>query len=382
MKIAIITHYYNSKNYGGNLQSYALCKFFKEMGFQAEQISFERRANRKNTKVTVKKIIKKLLRKLSKVIDKKISGDLQKRNARLDEFNKNVIPHTNTVYNENTIAQCVDSYDAFITGSDQVWHPVAYCSAYGLEFVPSNKIKMSYAASLAIEEITDEYREVLKKSLSDFQGVSVRESSAVALLSDIVTQNICVSLDPVFLLSKESWDDVCSDYRVESSYVFCYFLGDNKLSRTLTQQYAEAHNLKILTLPHLLGKYRKCDSDFGDERLYDVSPEDFIALIKNAEIVFTDSFHATVFSIIYEKEFVVFNRDSSGSMKTRLNCILDEFNLSDRFCNSHSHNGVDYIDSLAKIDFIPVKQRLEHLKSDSIAYFKNILESHYEDKSN
>lgn len=383
MKIAVITHYYNSKNYGGNLQAYALCEFLEQMGVQAEQISFERSLNRKKTKITATKIIKKALDLLSKIRDKRISKYLKKRNLRLDSFNKNAIPHTTTVYNEKNISRCVDAYDVFITGSDQVWHPVAYCSVYGLEFVPSDKVKLSYAASLATDEITDEYRDVLKKSLADFKGVSVRESSAIALLSDVVTKEIHVSLDPVFLLSQGCWDELCSSYRIESSYVFCYFLGENKLSRTLTEQYARKHDLKIVTLPHLRGKYRKCDADFGDEPLYDVSPEDLIALIKNADVVFTDSFHATAFSIIYEKEFVVFNRDSAGTMKTRLSCLLDEFNLSNRFCDCDKKDGVAYIDSLSKIDFKPVKKRIESLKTESIEYLKkHILESEYEDESN
>ncbi len=383
MKIAIITHYYNSKNYGGNLQAYALCKVLDQMGMNAEQISFDRYANRKRSRITVKKIAKNIFYGLSKLRSVSIREGLKHRNHRLDAFNRNVIPHTTTIYNEKNISQCVDNYDVFITGSDQVWHPVAYCSAYGLEFVPSNKIKLSYAASLASSEITDEYRSILKRSLADFNGISVRESSSVELLKDIVTTKIHVSLDPVFLLSQDHWDEVCSNFTVESPYIFCYFLGDNKFVRMLTEKYAKEHNLKVVTLPHLLGSYRKCDANFGDERLYDVSPEDFIALIKNAQMIFTDSFHAAVFSIIYEKEFVVFNRaagGTAGAMKTRLNCLLDTFNLSDRFYNFSENDGIDYIDSLSKIDFRPVKTILEALKSDSIKYLKNfILESGYED---
>ena len=383
MKIAIITHYYGSKNYGGNLQAYALCKVLHQMGMQAEQISFDRYANRKKSKITAKKIAKNILRRLSRLRSRSISEDLKKRNASLDSFNRNVVPHTTTVYDEKSIFQCVENYDVFITGSDQVWHPVAYCPAYGLEFVPSDKIKLSYAASLATDKITDEYSNVLKRSLSDFKGISVRESSAVDLLQNIVNTELHVSLDPVFLLSRDHWDELCSNYTADSPYIFVYFLGDNKASRILTEQYAKKHNLKVVTLPHLSGDYRKCDADFGDERLYDVSPEDFISLIKGAYKVFTDSFHAAVFSIIYEKDFVVFDRAVSGTggaMKTRLSCLLDTFYLSDRFCGFSEKNGIEYIDSLSKIDFEPVKTILEGLKSDSIEYLKKyILESSYED---
>jgi hypothetical protein len=382
MKVAIITHYYNSKNYGGNLQAYALCKALRKMSVDAEQISFDRYANRKKAKITFKKIIKNVLLIMSKFIYRDAYKNIRLRNQCFDQFNRTIIPHSQTIYDSNNISECVDNYDIFITGSDQVWHPIAYCPEYGLEFVPSNKIKLSYAASLAVNEITSEYQNVLKKCLADFRAISVRESSSIDLLKDIVKTEIYVSIDPVFLLSQNDWNEVCSDFSYRNPYVFCYFLGDNDNSRIVAEKYATEHNLKILTLPHLLGKYRKCDKNFGDEKLYDISPADFLALVKGAQIVFTDSFHAAVFSIIYEKEFVVFERDTIGvskDMKTRLTCLLDMFDLSERFSVLVGEKAVRHIEKLSKIDFSLVAMKLEVLKNESLEYLKEyVLKNNYE----
>lgn len=382
MKVAIITHYYNSKNYGGNLQAYALCKALRKMGVDAEQISFNRYVNRKKNKITLKKIVKKVLLTTSNLINRDACRNIRLRNKAFEQFNRTVIPHSQVVYSSDNISECVDNYDIFITGSDQVWHPIAYCPEYGLEFVPSDKIKLSYAASLAVNEITSEYRNVLKKALADFRAVSVRESSAVELLKNTVKTEIYVSLDPVFLLSQDDWNEVCGDFSYKTPYIFCYFLGDNSASRIVAEKYAKKHNLKILTLPFLLGNYRKCDKNFGNEKLYDVSPADFLALVKGAQIVFTDSFHAAVFSIIYEKEFVVFDRESRSSaksMKTRLRCLLDTFDLSERFSLYGGEKGVLYIDSLPKIDFSSIGVKIESLKKDSIEYLKEyVLKNNYE----
>lgn len=381
MKIAIITHYYNSKNYGGNLQAYALCKVLNNMGLDAEQLSFDRYAGRKRT-YHVMGAIRFLTRAITKVQTHSIKHDLKRRNESIGSFNKDWIPHSAKIYDNSTISQCVDNYDVFITGSDQVWHPVAYCPAYGLEFVPSNKVKLSYAASIASDVISEEYQTILKRSLADFVGISVREHSAAVLLRDVVSTPVRVTLDPTLLLSREEWDDVCGDYNYKESYLFCCFLGKSIEHRKLAEEYAKLHGLKIVTLPHLLGDYRKCDKQFGDDKLYDVSPQEFISLIKGCAAVFTDSFHATVFSAIYEKEFVVFDRSISGSMGSRLRSLMEELSMEERFCNTADRMSMQYITTLPPICFEKTKISIEQLKADSLRYLQNcIFGNNYERKS-
>lgn len=372
MKAGVVTHYYNSKNYGGNLQAYALCKVLNDLGIDTEQISFRRDTEHKRS-LTVRGAVRFGRKIVTKIRNYSIRHEMAIRNASIEKFNQNMIPHTKTVYNKDTIRQCVDDYDVFVTGSDQVWHPAAYCPAYGLEFVPSNKVKISYAASLASDTVSEQHQNTLKKCLEDFSGISVRETRAAELLKDIADKPIEVSLDPTLLLQREDWDVICSELAFEKPYIFCYFLGDSKQQRHLVTEYAARHQLKIVTIPYLLGNFRNCDKTFGDEKLYDVSPADFVALIKNAQFVFTDSFHAAVFSAIYEKEFVVFDRSVGSSMGSRLSSLMKLLDMEARFCNTPIRNTLKYIDALQSVEYNSAKIAIEEKKAHSIMYLKRCI---------
>ena len=142
MKAAIITHYHNSNNYGGNLQAYALCRVLQNLGVEAEQLDFVKPLPQKK-KPALRKTGRLVKNSLAKIRNSPIAKKLKIRNRSIRSFNRDVIPHTNEVYTADTIANCIDNYDVFISGSDQVWQPVAYCPASGLNFVPSGKIKIS-----------------------------------------------------------------------------------------------------------------------------------------------------------------------------------------------------------------------------------------------
>ena len=372
MKAAIITHYYNSNNYGGNLQAYALCKVLHSLGVEAEQLDFVKPAPKKRLS-SLRKVARYAKKSISLLRNFHIAPNLKERNRSIREFNRNVIPHTKEVYTADTISDCLDNYDVFITGSVQVWHPIAYCPAYGLDFVPSGKIKMSYAASIACDEISEDYRSILRQNLVDFSGISVREEHAALLRKDIVSKPVVVSLDPTLLLSKEEWDGICTNQSIHGAYLFCYFLGDSTLQRNLAKEYAEIHQLKIVTLPYLMGDYRSCDKNFGDEKLYDVSPSDFLALVRGATAVFTDSFHATAFSVIYERPFVVFDRKIGNSMGSRLRGLVESIGLQERFCDTIDKNTIEYIDSLSDVHFDRVNAKIDLLKTDSIMYLKRCI---------
>ena len=134
MKVGIVTHYYKSENYGGNLQAYALCKVVEGLGHEVEQISLNRIKD-KGIAFFLKRVIRKVLK-----FDIRNISNFRKRKKAFLKFNLEKIPHSKE-YSERTINQSADCYDAFITGSDQVWHPYAVCEAYLLTFVPKSKIK-------------------------------------------------------------------------------------------------------------------------------------------------------------------------------------------------------------------------------------------------
>ena len=138
---------------------------------------------------------------------------------------------------------------------------------------------------------------------------------------------------------------------IEEKYVFCYFLGENNKERKIAREFAKLHNLRLVTIPHAGGIIQSIDRNFGDKRLYDASPEHFLSLIKYAEFIFTDSFHAVLFSNIYQKQYFVFNRSSKGEMSSRIVDITKLFHQEDRFCAGKEKEKLEYITLLPNIDY-------------------------------
>lgn len=365
MKIGIVTHYFKSENYGGNLQAYALCRFLNESGYEAEQISYDITSDQ-----SLITRLKLRLRNLWFWHSLSFARNRKKRKNKILLFNK-TIPHSKP-YNKNTIGSCVENYDAFIVGSDQVWHPNAVCDAYLLKFV-KNKIKLSYAASFAVNELSGNQKEAYREALRSFDGISVREEKGIEILKGLTDKRVWWSLDPTLLLSAEQWNDIISRKVEEAPYIFCYFLGEDFNHRKLACEFAEKNDLPIVTLPNLKGKFRACDKNFGDKQLYDVSPADFISLIKNATYILTDSFHATAFSIIFEKQFFVFERTGVKSMGSRLDSLTKLFESTEHFCNTQDKLTLEYLSNIEKINYNKEFLEFTKQKNESVEYLTEIL---------
>lgn len=378
MKIGIITHYYNSKNYGGNLQAYALCKYLSKNN-NVEQICYVNVGNESNaSKIkkygllkTAKKIFSRIIKKVNNLTNKKsqnlISANLQIRCKTIANFNSN-IPHSNKVYNKHNIKEVSNEYDLFITGSDQVWHPEAICPAYVLDF--TDKPKISYAASIATNVIPTEQKTLLENSLKTFKALSVREKSSCDILKG-VGKNIEWVLDPVFLIDKEEWLDISGKRKIDDDYVFCYFLGTDKKYRKAVKEYAFKHHFKIVSMPYLLGEFNKADKGFADIDLYDVSPLDFVNLIINSKMVFTDSFHTSAFSCIFEKDFFVFTRTKYSSSKERMLSLSELFNIKERLCFDKKDISIYNFDNVkskvfASDKYFELKKKSEKFLLDNI----------------
>ncbi len=381
-KIGIITHYYKSTNYGGNLQAYALCALLnKQKDVCAEQICYDfqqvlpRSIKDKLKGKSLLEIVAAVWRKVCCSSRQKLKTQVQEQRQRaFFDFNGNIIAHSKEKYQNEDIYKCVNDYDAFITGSDQVWNFTWYNPAFFLDFVPSEKTKISYAASIALSSLTDEQKAIVKKSLKDYKAVSVREKSAVELLDGLSPVPVQTTLDPTLLLSADDWDKVCAEKKTDGEYIFCYFLGENKKSRQITEKFAQKRGLKIIAIPYVGGVINATERKFGDERRIDVSPQRFLSLIKHAKYVFTDSFHAVVFSNIYKKQYFVFNRNQKGAMSTRITDITELFGQTERFCAGKERESFAYVESLGEIDYTKSNAEFARLKEQSIAFLRENLE--------
>ena len=354
-RIGIITQYYNSSNFGGLLQAYALCEYLNSKGYESKQIVYNQYASwtdltKKGNKENKLQAfaIRKFINLLAKV-NNRVHGVSDLRTRRRDSckgFREN-IPHTDKLYDETNIAECVNDFEAFITGSDQVWRPSMFCPAFFLSFVDGSvKPKISYAASVNSDLSDSKVRSIYAELLKDFTTISVREEKDTKVIQSISKVPVHWAIDPVFLLSEKQWKEKFQASGIKDPFIFCYFLGDGLKERELAEEYAGKHHLKIVTIPYMKKNYRKCDRTFGDIRLIDVSPNLFLSLINESKYVFTDSFHASAFSIIFKKSFVVFERDDHPEMSERIVSLTSLFRCEERYCNNSQKKNLQYIETL------------------------------------
>lgn len=378
-RIGIVTLFHGSLNYGAVLQACAMCRVLEKMGFAPEQIRFSMDSPRKRT---VGETIRKLLNPalvLSFVKDK-IKGFWRSRRLRgrrqaFSGFNTRYIPSSEAVYDSEAIRACGGIYDGFITGSDQVWNPEHYFGAYFLDFAPAGKPKLSYAASVGMKTLTEEYSEQIRGHLKDFTAVSLREQDAVALVQPLTQLPVEQVLDPTLLLDREQWDAMCGGPLVEQPYIFCFFLGHAPKARALAREYARKHGLKIVTIPHASSLYVRGGSSWGDVRFWNASPAEFLSLVKYARCVFTDSFHACAFSTIYRKEFFVFQRTGHMGMSGRIESLLSMLSCREHFCDTEDKLRLSYIEAQRPVDYDIGAERFSTLREVSFAYLERSLAS-------
>lgn len=385
-KIAVLTLFHNSTNYGGNLQAYALCQALNQQGFQAEQLRIDcyedcyalQTMSRAKFAIlkAVKRPAKAVLSRFFPGYRRKKATQQQLRQPLLDafrHFNYDLTPHSGRVYTSATIGKAADLYDGFVTGSDQVWNPRWYSAPFFLTFV-KHKPKVAYAASIAQASLPQWIRALYRKHLRDFTAVSVRETAAVQLLEGIAPEEAEFVLDPTLLLTRQDWDKVCTPRQVAEPYAFCYFLGDDPAMRQTAAAYAQAHGLTLVTIPNATGLVHKNDKNFGDLQLATPSPEEFISLIRHADQVFTDSFHASVFSLIYERQFCVFARAGHKAMGSRLDSLTALFHVEERHCDTPERTCLSYVESLSPIDYSRPVPGLEEARRASLTFLTSHLE--------
>lgn len=370
MKIGIITMFHNSSNYGGVLQAYALTKFLRNEGIIAEQIcynNFSAFSLKRRFFLLIKRVylVGKSLKHL--IIIFKIC----KRNKIFKINAKKIIPHSSKIYNERNIKNCNKIYDGFITGSDQVWH--GEWPAYFLSFANSDKKKVAYSVSCGKNVLLQSDLTKIKRYALDFNAISVREIETQKQLQDLFPdRKIELLLDPTLLLNSNDWDEVTAPRKIKEKYIFCYFLGNDCKIRNLAKEYSDANSLILVSIPHMQNFIEKSDLNFGDVQLYDANIQDFLSYIKNAEMIFTDSFHASVFSLVFHKQFITFERIKHKEMNNRIETLMSLFNTKERFLHENQFS-LNTIKNLESINYLTSFSDFEDRKKQSISFLKDNL---------
>lgn len=333
MKKAAILTLYGNCNFGNKLQNYAVQEILKKYNFEVSNIINVPILNDKKISL-IKKYkfyMKLILNKILYNIDVNSCcnpTDNKKRQKLFLDFNK-YINNTNTYFSFSNIKK-FKNYDYYIIGSDQVWNPYYYglSDFYLANF--TDKPKIAFSASFGVEEIPEKYHSKIKCALNNFKSISVREFSAKKIIEDIVgRKDVEVLIDPTMLLTTEEWDLVSKKpVQIDSlngkKYILTYFLGNLSINRKeAIEKVAKENDCEIV---NILDK----ESPF-----YECGPSEFLYLEKNAFLICTDSFHSSVFAILYNRSFVIFDREKKGtvSMNSRLDTLISKFKLKNRKYN-------------------------------------------------
>lgn len=375
---------YDCDNYGSMLQILATQKAIEKCGWQYEIIRYDKK--------TIKFILGNLSRAFNPYFMKGKMMEVTKKlhlkkhpeiesgnNARLALFreyrNKYIGPYSPIYKGFDKLVKNASSYDAVMVGSDQLWTPAGLMTKfYNLLFVPDNVRKISLATSFGVTEIPEDQVELTKQYLNRIDFLSVREVSGQVLIEKLTGRKATVAVDPTLLFDGNEWIEIFAyEKQSESPYIFAYFLGDNNTHRDAVEQLAKKKNLKIITCPHM-DEFVERDMSFGDDKRFEVSPVDFLNLIRGAEYIVTDSFHGSVFSILNHKKFLTVNRYSDNlrkSKNTRIESLFSLLGIEDRHFISESTDIEMAID--ANIDYVEVDRRLSDLRNESFDFIKKAL---------
>lgn len=363
-------------NYGSILQAYALqqqlnsyngieyeiiCQYGKKV---ASASSFYEKLKR----IGLRKSLKRAVWKFG-------LPKLRERNHRIQQFTDIHLNISDAVYNEHTIEQANAVYDGFVCGSDQIWNPdlVSTNSMYWLGFADLDKIKFSYAPSIGVNAFTEEQRKAIISNLESFTAISSREESGTKLINDALKTQKCVTvLDPTMLVNRNVWDELCAPRKYSKPYILVYMLRGTKKQRKLIESFAKRKNLPIVTMPFLDSeRIELYDFVFGDFKFWDADPSDFISVIKNAEYVFTDSFHCMVFSCLYHTEFFTFPKIGKSQLN-RVIGLQEMLGIKNRMITEAIT--IDDILHTEKISWVTVDAILEQKRDFSRRYIEKVLD--------
>lgn len=391
MRIAIIT-WLSYPNYGTVLQAYALQQALEQLGhstallsdrevlqafrkehpYPKELVEADRRSNAASP-TSLRELVlhpRRLLRSVKARLDPKGYGKPceSSQQAVLEFMNGELAVDYDVTPKD--LSSLNDRYDVFVCGSDQIWSvlPVNYNPYYFLDFV--KKPKLSYAPSLGTDRIPPETGAEISRLLKDFSAVSVRESRSAEQLSELLRREVAWVADPTLLHDRSFWTAFASGVApIRGRYLLCYFLESRQWYFDRAEALAKALHLKMILLPsrweHLIR---------GCVETKTVGPREFVAYFRDAACVLTDSYHGSIFSLLFEKDFQYLQRfrtDDPGSQNIRVTSLFDRLGLQDRIVTQDGGEMPPY--NIPEYD--QIRQKTAQFRISSRQYLETSLDS-------
>lgn len=375
MKIGIIT-FNGAHNYGAQIQVFAMQTYLVSLGHDVKVINYRIPEIAKSYRVIKHKKRKNKL-KGALIYGYEYLDLYTKKRYKLrkrDKFEYFINNHLNVTDEYTTIDELRSAnfdFDIMLSGSDQVWNfnlTKGLKPAFFLDFGNKDIKRISYAASLGIEEIPDSYKNIYKKYLSNLDNIAVREESAKDLLTPLTDKDVEVVLDPTFLVDRSVYDEILVKPTTSEKYIYMHMLVEDELLLQYVKEASERLNLPII---------HNKDNKYFDNELYlanDTGPKEFLGLISNAEYVFTNSFHATALSIIFNKLFVTIPHKK---YPTRMVNLLSKFDLLNFLLGTYDSK---FLIEKQKIDYKSVNKIMKNSAASSKQYLDKALVLDHKDK--
>lgn len=374
-KIGVIT-LVDYNNYGNRLQNYATHKILSSMGYNVETINYTVQLNNdllskihRLRKLSLGEIINRISHKINqttKTQEEKRKNEIQRqKELNFIEFSsKHICEYKYKIKTKEDLEYLNNRYDYFVVGSDQVWNPFFFNGTSNTElnfltFATKHK-RIAFSASFGIDYIPDNYSKRFAKWLAEMEHISVREDSAYNIIRNISGKDSIVLVDPTLLLTQKEWLNISKPikHEIKNEYLLTYIIGNEaEYYRNIVKKYAIKNGLTLINLFDIL-----------DER-YTIDPSEFISYIYNAKMIFTNSYHGTIFSIIFERPFIVFERTgSSASMNTRIQTLLKKFNFKERI-----RKDLEDINDLYRMDFSHSYPIIENERKKALEFLMDSL---------
>ena len=362
MKVGIVT-FHGSHNYGAMLQAFALKNYVEKLNYEGSVIDYKTEKMINDYKIF--KLSSKLSIKQKLIISLNIFvyPKLKKRWNKFEEFSLENFNLTKRYKSVKEVQEEKFEFNALICGSDQVWNPKGRADAiYMLDFCNNQEInKISYAPSFGKSEIPKEREEEYKKKISKIHHISVRESSGLEIVKNVIGREAVVVADPVFLLSKDEWSGSAESVDYSEPFILCYFTYIPFNIQKTIDYYREETGYKIYMLHDRFFNKIKVD-----KIIRDAGPKDFLNLFNKASFIITTSFHGTAFSIINKKPFISIEHDNSDS---RVIDLLKKTNLSNRYVNTASSFEI----KLLELDYSGNEKYINDFIEDSKGFLSDSL---------
>lgn len=377
MKTVGIITMHNVLNYGSYLQTVATYKYVEMLGFTPIIIDYRyptryhiensKNFSRKTIVYRKSSLVVRAVRKLAFLL---VRPDVNTKQRKFSSFYSTYVRFTKPYFSERELFEDPPICDYYIVGSDQVWNPlfIHHDKSFYLSWVKNNGKKISYASSVAIKEIPDEFIGDLKNELKNFSSISVREDPTI--LSAILDRDVKQVLDPSLLLDKKDWFRCFNPSPIiKGKYILCYILGYSY------NPYPYIHNV-IEVIRKKLG-YKVVFIDGEPANIYrgykvmtNIGPEAFLNLFYYSQFIITTSFHGTAFAINFNKNFISVIDDNTAD-DNRIISIARQLRIEDE-CIIRKDTPVEQIQT-PELEYKKINDRLDILRGNSMNFLKNAL---------